>query len=272
MPPAVVAITGASSGIGRATAELLAARGHPVALLARRAGRLAAVTDAITAAGGQAVGVTGDVAREVDVRRFVAATLEVFGRLDVMVCNAGLGYHGALDDTPGEVMRRLVDVNVLGTLYAAEAALQVFRTQGTGHIIAVSSIVGRRGVPGASLYAATKAAQAGFIEALRAEFAGTPLRASIVYPVSVDTEFREAQRRDYGREVRGHGPRQSAEAVARRIARCIDAPRAEVYPYPAARALAVLNVLAPAFTDRLTRRFGRRVEAASGARNGRRPT
>lgn len=261
----VVAITGASSGIGRATAEELASRGAAVALFGRRRDRLDAIADGIRARGGRALAVPGDVSREEDVRSFVAVTRSHFGRLDVMICNAGIGYHGTLDDTPGPVMRRLVETNVLGTLYAAEAALAVFRRQGEGHIIAVSSVVGRRGVPGASVYAATKAAQAGLIESLRAEFAGTRLHASIVYPVGVDTEFREAQRREFGREVRGHGPRQSPETVARRIADCVERPRAEVYPYRPARALTVLSAIAPATADRLARRFGRRVVAPADA-------
>lgn len=258
MPP-VVAITGASSGIGRATALRLARDGAAVALLARRREPLQQLADAISGTGGRALAVAGDVTAEDDIRAFVDATLSLFGRLDVMICNAGIGYHGTLDDTPPEVMRRLVDTNVMGTLYAAQAALAVFRRQGSGHLIAVSSIVGRRGVPGASVYSATKAAQVGMVEALRAEFLGSGLHASIVYPVSVESEFRDAQYRDYGRRVEGHGPRQSAEDVADAIAECVAHPRPEVYPYRRAKWLAVLNVVTPSWADRLTRRYGRRV-------------
>lgn len=258
MPP-VVAITGASSGIGRATALRLARDGASVAVLARRREPLEQLAGAVTSAGGQALAVPGDVTIENDVRVFVARTVSTFGRLDVMVCNAGIGYHGSLDDTPPEVMRRLMDTNVMGTLYAARAALEVFRRQGTGHLIAVSSIVGRRGVPGAGVYSATKAAQIGMIEALRAEFLGSGLHASIVYPVSVASEFRDAQYRDYGRRVEGHGPKQSAEEVADAIADCVARPRPEVYPYRLAKWLAVMSVVAPAWADRFTQRYGRRV-------------
>jgi NADP-dependent 3-hydroxy acid dehydrogenase YdfG len=257
--PRVVAITGASAGIGRATAVRLARDGASLVLLARRQERLDQVVSHVRDAGGRAIAVPGDVAREGDIDRMVSAAVSTFGRLDVMMCNAGIGYHGTIDETPTAVMRQLVDTNILGTLYAARAALRVFRRQDSGHLIAVSSIVGRRGVPGAGLYAATKAAQAGLIEALRAECVGTGLHASIVYPVSVESEFRAAQFRDYGRRIEGHGPRQQADEVAEAIASCIARPRPEVYPYRLAKWLAVINVVAPGVADRLTRRYGRRV-------------
>ncbi len=202
----------------------------------------------------------GDVTINADMEQLVARTLEVYGRLDVMICNAGIGYHGALDDTPPDVMRRLVDVNLMGTMYAAAAALPVFRRQQRGHIIAISSIAGRRGIGGMSLYSATKAAQIGLIEGLRAEFAGTDLHASVVYPVSTtETEFREAIHRDYGREITGKGPKQTADSVARLIVECVVSPKAEVYTVAKSKWFAVLGVVAPARTDRLAKRFGRRV-------------
>jgi short-subunit dehydrogenase len=188
----------------------------------------------------------------------VACAVDAGGRLDVMICNAGIGYHGTLEETSTDAMRRLVDVNLLGTLYAAHAALLAMRRQGHGHIIAVSSIVGRRGVGGSSVYAATKAGQVAFIESLRAEFVGTPFHASVVLPVSTRTEFRDAISRDFGHETAGHGPSQSAEDVARTIVQCVISPKAEVYPLPKAWWLSVLGVVAPAKADRVVQRFGRR--------------
>ncbi len=155
-------------------------------------------------------------------------------------------------------MRRLVDVNIMGTLYAARAAMIAMRRQGHGHIIAVSSIVGRRGVGGSSVYSATKAAQLTFIESLRAEFVGSAFHASVVFPIRTETEFRDAIERDFGHIVKGVGPSQPAERVARAIADCVRSPRAEVYPFGRSRLLAILGVIAPAQTDRLVRRFGRR--------------
>src|SRR5690606_17638090 len=137
------------------------------------------------------------------------------------------------------------------------AALTAMRRQGSGHIIAVSSIVGRRGVSGSSVYGATKSAAVSFIESLRAEFVGTPFHASLVYPVATRTEFHDAIAREFGHRVAGHGPRQSVNTVAAAIVGCIERPRAEVYPYPRAWWLALLAVIAPARTDRLVQRFGR---------------
>lgn len=252
-------MTGASAGIGRATAERLAREGAAVVLSARRAGRLEEIAAAIRADGGQAAAFPSDVTHQADMQALVERAVEAFGRLDVMICNAGIGFHDAFDRTPTDAMRRLVDVNLMGTFYAARAALDVFLAQDAGHIIAVSSIVGRRGMAGSAVYCATKAAQIGFIEALRAEFAGTNLHASVVYPVGTATEFHDAIERDFGRRVHGIGPRQSADDVARAIVECVVAPKAEVYPFPKAWWLSVLSVVAPARADRVVQRWGRRV-------------
>jgi short-subunit dehydrogenase len=229
-------------------------------MCARRAELLDEVAAAITAEGGRALAVRADVTSEPDMRRLVERTVERFDRLDVMICNAGIGFHDAFDRTPSDVMRRLVDVNLMGTFYAAHAALEVFIPQNAGHIIAVSSIVGRRGIAGSAVYAATKFAQVGFIESLRAEFLGTNLHASLVYPVSTETEFHEALRRDFGRLVHPRGPRQSADDVARAIVECVVSPRAEVYPLRKAWWLSVLSVVAPATVDRVVQKWSRQVE------------
>jgi NAD(P)-dependent dehydrogenase (short-subunit alcohol dehydrogenase family) len=251
-------VTGASSGIGYATARQLAREGARVVATARREALLAELEAAIRGEGGDAMGWPADVTSAPDMDGLVTRTLAAFGRLDVIICSAGVGYHGSLEDTPPDHMRRVIDVNLLGTLYAARAALVAMKRQGSGHIIAVSSIVGRRGVGGSSLYAATKAGQVGLIESLRAEFVGSNFHASVVLPVSSATEFHAAMEREFGHGVAGHGPRQSAETVARAIVDCVVRPKAEVYPYGRARWLSIANVLAPAHTDRLVRRFGRK--------------
>jgi NADP-dependent 3-hydroxy acid dehydrogenase YdfG len=255
----VVAITGASAGIGRATALRLAREGAALAICARRADRLETVAAEIRAAGGDPLPMAGDVKRVEDLERLVASAVDRFGRLDVMICNAGFGIAGAIDQISPEQMRELVDVNYMGTFYAARAALPVFRRQGRGHVIIVSSIVGKRGVPYMGAYAATKFAQAGMAECLRAEVAGTPIHVSVVYPVSTETEFFDVMTRETGTAVtRASGPRQDADVVADAIAHAIRRPVPEVFPHFKSRALVWMNAFAPGFTDRLVQRFGRK--------------
>jgi short-subunit dehydrogenase len=255
----VIAITGASAGIGRATAIRLARDGAALVICARRADRLDAVAAEIVAAGGQALTVVGDVTREADMGALVARAVAHFGHLDVMVCNAGFGIAGAIDDITADQMRTLMDVNYHGTYLAMRAALPVFRRQGHGHVIVVSSIVGKRGAPYTGAYAATKFAQAGLAECLRAEVQGSRIHVSAVYPVSTETEFFDVMTQHTGAPVtRASGPIQEASVVANAIARVIARPAAEVYPYAASRALVILNAFAPGLTDRLMQRFGRK--------------
>jgi short-subunit dehydrogenase len=252
------AITGASSGIGLACARELARRGAAVMLGARREEKLIEAVRGIRAAGGRADSVVADVTVETDVARLVARTREQFGSLDVMICNAGFGYYGRVEETPVDIMRRMIDVNFMGTFLGTRAALPIFRAQGHGHLVFVSSIVGRRGIALMSGYSATKSAQVAFAESLRAELVGTAIHVSVVFPISTETEFRDAMERDYGHSVSGLGPKQTADDVARSIADCLERPRPEVYPYGRAKLLAVINVVAPGFADGLVRRYGRR--------------
>ena len=255
----VIAITGASAGIGRATALRMAREGAAIAICARRADRLEAVAAEIVAGGGQALSMAADVTRAEDMDLFAARTVERFGRLDVMMCNAGFGIAGAIDDIAPDQMQKLMDVNYTGTYHATRAALPWFRRQGSGHVIIVSSIVGKRGVPYMGAYSATKFAQVGLAECLRSEVVGTGIHVSVVYPVSTETEFFDVMSRETGTAVtRAGGPRQSVEAVAEAIARAIHRPIPEIYPHAKSRALVILNAFAPGFTDRVVKRFGRK--------------
>ena len=254
----VVAITGASAGIGRATALALARRGSSLALCARREDVLDAVGEEVRRLGGQALVVAADVSHEADMNRFVARTVEHFGRLDVMICNAGFGIYGTIDQIAAADMRRLIDVNYMGTYHAARAALPVFRRQAAGHVVIISSIVGKRGVPYVGAYAATKFAQVGLAECLRAELVGTDIHVTVVYPISTETEFFQVMTRESGHATRAAGPRQSAERVADAIARAIERPTPEVYPYRLAKWLAIINAVAPGLSDRLVKRWGRK--------------
>ena len=241
-------------------AQHLAREGVAVVLGARRADRLDDAVRGIRSAGGLADSIVMDVTSETSVQRLVQHAREAFGRLDVMICNAGFGFYGTVEETPGPTMQRMMDVNFMGTFYGARAALPIFRAQSHGHLIVISSIVGQRGIALMSGYSATKAAQVAFVECLRSEFSGTGIAVSVVFPVSTDTEFRQAMKRDYGHSVSGLGPKQSMDDVARAVVQCVRRPRAEVYPHAASRALTILNAIAPALTDKIVRRYGRRRE------------
>jgi short-subunit dehydrogenase len=255
----VIAITGASAGIGRATALRLAREGCAIVACARRAERLDTLAEEIAAAGGQALTVVADVTSEPAMANFVERTVERFGRLDVMMCNAGFGIYGAIDDISADQMRKLMDVNYFGTFYAARAALPVFRRQQRGHIVIVSSIVGKRGVPYVGAYSATKFAQVGLAECLRSELTGSGIHVSVVCPISTPTEFVEVMVRETGGDIsQSLGPVQPVEQVAEAVARAIERPTAEVYPYRKSRGLVLLNALAPGLTDRVVQRFGRK--------------
>jgi NADP-dependent 3-hydroxy acid dehydrogenase YdfG len=253
----VVAITGASAGIGRATALRLARDGASVVVSARRRDRLTALVHEIEVFEGRALAVVADVTREDDMERLVSATVERFGRLDVMICNAGFAVEGSADEVTSEHMRLMLDVNYLGTFYGARASLPVFRRQRAGHLIFVSSIVGKRGVPHMGAYAATKFAQVGLAECLRSELVGSNIHVSVVFPVSTDTEFIDVMKKISGGASRARGPRQRAEQVADAIARGIARPAAEIYPYRKARGLVLLNAIAPGFCDRFVKKFER---------------
>jgi short-subunit dehydrogenase len=259
----VVAITGASSGIGLACAHELGRRGAAVVLGARRIDRLETAAAEIQRAGGRASVRAVDVTREADLEALIAQATTQFGRLDVMICNAGFGYYGTIEQTPPDMMRQMMDVNYMGTFLAARAALPLFRAQRSGHLIFVSSIVARRGIAFMGGYTATKAAQSGLAEALRTEFAGTSIHVSCIYPISTETEFHDAMARHYGHQVTGLGPRQPVEVVARAIAECIARPRPEVYPHAKSRALGILSLIAPAYTDRFVQKFARHRDAAA---------
>lgn len=184
----VVAITGASSGIGRATARLLARHGHAVVLGARRAGALAGLAAELTDAGGRADYRVTDVTRCADLEALVAHAVERFGRLDAIINNAGIGPISRFDALRVEDWDAMIDVNLRGTLYGIAAALPVFARQGSGHVINVISTAGIKILPTMGVYAATKNAVRTVTEALRQE-AGPTLRVTEVSPGMVATNF-----------------------------------------------------------------------------------
>jgi len=265
---AVVAVTGASAGIGWETALAFAETGARLAVCARRLDRLEQLAQAVRAKGGEVVAEAVDVAQADQVRRFVDGAAARFGRLDVLVNNAGYGAHGRVEELPAETFRHLMEVNYLGTVYGCQAAVPIMRRQGRGVIVNVSSIVGHRALAGGAAYAASKAAQISLTESLRAELRGTGVFVSSVHPVGTGTEFAEVAARESGGLASGPiGPQQSARRVAEAIVRCARRPTPEVYPYLPSRALVWLNALSPGLMDRvawrMARRAGPRVAAAA---------
>lgn len=247
-------VTGASSGIGAATARAFAGAGAKVGLLARRRDRLETLAREIAAAGGEALVLPADVSDPNQVHRAVADLLARWGRVDVLVNNAGVGLTASVEATPLDEFSQLYAVNVLGTVAPAQAVLPAMKRARSGHIINVSSVVGRRAPPLSAAYSMTKFAQVAFSESLRVELKRHGICVSIVYPIRTATEFFEAQLRGEPRDLPG-GPIQSAEHVARAILRCARRPRPEVYPFWPARILAFLAVTAPGLVDLIMHRL-----------------
>ncbi|MEA2389420.1 MAG: hypothetical protein QOG41_2193 [Thermoleophilaceae bacterium] len=179
-------ITGASTGIGAATARLAAAAGYRVVLAARSEGKLRELADEL--GDGRALARRCDVTSWDQQEALVAAALEIFGRIDVAFANAGFGAkRGFLEETP-EQWHSMVNTNVLGVAYTIRAVLPHFRERDAGHFVLTSSVAGRRALPG-SLYSATKWAVCGMGEALRQELAETAIRTTLIEPGMVDTPF-----------------------------------------------------------------------------------
>jgi short-subunit dehydrogenase len=246
----VAVITGASSGIGRAAALACAREGMRVVLGARRMDRLQEAVAAIQRAGGKARALQTDVTQPKDVKRLMDEAVSAFGRLDILVNNAGLGYFGRLESMPMEEIRHLFEVNVMGTIYGIQAAVPIMRSQRAGHIINISSVLGKRATPGSAIYSATKFAQVALSESLRLELADAGIDVSVICPVSTTTEFFTVATARSPMKHDPAGPVYSAEQVAEVIVRCARRPRAEVMVYPPVRLMVVLNAVWPGLMDR----------------------
>ncbi|PGH50686.1 SDR family oxidoreductase [Streptomyces sp. Ru87] len=221
----VVAVTGASGGIGEATALLLAERGAKVVLGARRPKRLEALAARIEKAGGAAAWARTDVTRRADLSGLVRLARDRFGRLDVLVSNAGVGPISRLDDLRVEDWEKMIDVNLKGVLYGIAEALPVFREQGTGHFVNIVSTSGLSVVPLQSVYAGTKNAVRTISEGLRQE-AGDSLRVTVVSPGFVRTDFAEQMEPEIRKRITGEMDRIGLppDAVARAVAFAVEQP------------------------------------------------
>jgi NADP-dependent 3-hydroxy acid dehydrogenase YdfG len=185
----VVVITGASSGLGEATARLLSAQGARVVLGARRADRIQALAHELTGGGGKAIAVTTDVTDRTQVKTLVDSAVREFGRIDVMINNAGLMPQALLERLQVDEWDRMIDVNIKGVLYGIAAALPRFQQQKSGHFINVSSVAGHKVGAGAAVYAATKHAVLALSEGLRQEVKAYNIRTTVIPPGAVATEL-----------------------------------------------------------------------------------
>ncbi|MDN4524016.1 SDR family oxidoreductase [Fictibacillus fluitans] len=221
----VVVITGGSSGMGRTTAALLAERGAKVVVGARRKGQLKELVTAITSTGGSAIYQVTDVTIRSDVERLVKCAVESYGKVDVIINNAGVMPISPLDDLRVEDWEKMIDVNIKGVLYGIAAALPVFRKQGTGHFINIASTAGHKTVPSQSVYSATKYAVRALSEGLRQE-AGDKLRVTIISPGMTLTSGAESitnpTAKDRLKELQKIA--MPPEAIARAIAFAIEQP------------------------------------------------
>jgi short-subunit dehydrogenase len=249
---AVVVITGASSGIGRAAALRIARRGGSLALCGRSSEPLLEVARQCEAAGAAVHVEALDVSDETAVEAFAAATVERFSRIDVWVNNAGVIAYGEFQGMPADVFRQVIETNLMGQVHGARAALRHFRKRGSGVLITMSSVWGRVSSPQVAPYIVSKSAVRAFAECLRGELAGEPdIHVTTMAPQAVDTPIFDRGGNFSGRRIRPIPPLLSPEEIAAGIEACAEDPKREVNYGRAGRLLEVLYALAPALYRRL---------------------
>ncbi len=252
----VAIVTGASSGIGAATGIAFARRGYAVVLAARRRDRLAEVAGRCRGAGAAEADVVvapTDVGEREQVDALVAGAAERFGRIDVLVNNAGYGVHARVHETTDEAMRDIFRVNFFGLFYGCRAVVPVMIRQRSGHIFNVSSVIGKRGCPFNGAYSATKFAVGGLSEAMRVEMMPYHVHVTTVCPGLTDTEFfrhvrggTSLDRTTFAR-LRGLTP---PETIARTIVRTVGRNRPEIVFSLGGKLLVWLNARFPRLADR----------------------
>lgn len=254
----VLVVTGASAGIGKATALEAARRGMHIVLAARREDKLHDVAEEIRRIDRQALVVPTDVSKDEDVAALVEKTVERFGRLDVMCANAGYGFRASVGDLDERMHRQIFEVNYFGTVRCAQHAMPVMKKQCSGQIMIVSSIVGRIGLPMYAAYSATKAAQATLAMALRVELARFGIEVTCVYPIGTRTEFFQVSAKLNGQDtIRQNTPdmfMQTPEHVAKKMVNAMRRPKPEVWPGRFMGIASAIGLMLPRMTQRSLRR------------------
>lgn len=245
----VAIVTGASSGIGQATALALAAQGAHIALAARNVAALEEVAARIHTLGREALVAPTDVTSREQVERMVAATLERWGRVDILVANAGAYIRSPIPELTVEHMERSMAVNFYGGLYAALAVMPHMLARGRGHIVLLTSMDARKGLPLDAPYVAAKAALSGVGGVMRQELRERGVHVMVVYPGRVDTPLVDHL------DVPAISAKIPPEAVARAIVRGIRQRRAEIIMPLGSRLLDWINVLSPRLSDWIVRAF-----------------
>jgi hypothetical protein len=245
----VAIVTGASSGIGRATALALAKEGACVALAARREEALLELSKEIERSGGKALALPTDVTQRDQVDKMVEAVLARWGRVDILISNAGEYIRAPIAGLDPAELRRSVDVNFFGGVYCIKAVLPHMLERKNGHIVAVTSMAGKIGLPPDAPYVSAKFAMTGFLEVLRQEVSEHGITVTNVLPGRVDTGMIEHLRFSW------ISPKISQESVAGAIVDAIRKRKPIVIVPPRARLLYYINVLAPLLSDRLSRFF-----------------
>ncbi len=267
-----IAITGASSGIGAATALACARAGMPVALAARRVDRLEALAAQINGEGGRAIAVRCDVARVEDCERLTARTVEAFGSIYAVYANAGYGVEAAALDLPDAQWRAIFETNFWGTLNTIRPAASRMVRAGRGHVLICSSCLSRITLPFYSAYSATKAAQAHAGRAMRLELEPGGVFVSTVHPITTETEFSDVVRTESGRPrtIRHLSKRfaQTPEQVADATVRCLRRPRAEVWTSTFTRLGMAVSQALPGIEDYFALRAMARKKLAARAARG----
>ena len=253
----VLVITGASSGIGRATARLAASEGAKVVLAARNGHDLDEAVSAITGAGGRALAVRADVAEPDQVEEIAAQAVKEFGRIDTWVNNAGVSLYGKLLDTGLDDMHRQMETNFWGAVYGSIAAVHRMRKRG-GTLINVASVLADRAIPLQGIYCASKHALKAFTDSLRMELEADriPVSVCLVKPASMATPLFDKARVLLDREPQPIPPVYSPEVAARTILACAEQPLREVIAGGAGLLLRMGQVVSPALTDRYLEKTG----------------